>query len=204
LAIPAPFLIFGVPNADAEAVKIVLVAAVAALGIGWFNWHHAKVQEEQTMLGLIASSLAGRTVHVHCQSALGAAVDVSGEEGSVWFDASGRPADHTDLAHDACVALSRFHDDVRSPAFDCVLQNLPCPQSIFDDVQAAHTLAHESAHLAGQQSEAGAECQALHTTAYVAQRLGADGAHAYATSLYAYRHIYPRLPELYQEAGCSP
>ena len=156
------------------------------------------------MLGLVASSLAGRTVHVHCQSALGAAVDVNAEAGTVQFDGNGVPADHTDLDHFVCVALARFKGDVRSPAYACVLQNLPCGQRIFDDVQAVHVLAHESAHLAGQESEAVAECRALQTTAYVAQRLGADANAAEATANYAFRHIYPNLPPEYQAAGCAP
>jgi hypothetical protein len=185
-------------------VKIVLLAAVAAAGVGWLNWHHEEVKEQQTMFGLIASSLAGRSVHVHCQSAIGAAFDASSEAGTVQFDASGRPADVTNLAHDACSALARFHGDVRSPAFDCVLQDARCPEGIFEDVQAVHALAHESAHLGGQESEAWAECKALQTTAYVAQRLGADVPRANATALYAYRHLYPNLPAEYQAAGCSP
>jgi len=185
-------------------VKIVVLAVVAALGVGWLNWHHEQVVQEQTALGLIASSLAGRTVHVHCQSALGAALDVSGEAGTVRFDASGRPADRTDLMHGVCTALGRFKDDVRSPAFACVLHDAPCPGRIFDDVQAVHTLAHESAHLAGQESEAWAECRALQTTAYVAGRLGATDVEGGAVAQYAYRHLYPNLPQEYQAAGCSP
>jgi hypothetical protein len=38
----------------------------------------------------------------------------------------------------------------------------------------------------------------------VARRLGADVAHAQATALYAYRHLYPNLPQAYQAPGCTP
>ena len=41
-----------------------------------------------------------------------------------------------------------------------------------------HTLAHESFHLRGIQSEAITECYALQNTAFVAERLGIDGATA--------------------------
>jgi hypothetical protein len=185
-------------------VKIVVLALVAAVGIAWVHARHEHVAAQQTMLGLVASSLAGRTVHVHCQGAIGAALGVSGEEGTVQFDANGVPADHTDLKHDVCAALGRFKSDVRSSAYACVLQNVPCARRIFDDVQAVHTLAHESAHLAGQQSEALAECRALQTTAYTASRLGADMDQAGATARYAYLHLYPNLPAEYQAAGCTP
>ncbi len=185
-------------------VKIVLLAAVVVLGVGWLGLRHERAAEEQTLLGLVASSLAGRSVHVRCQSSLGTALDGSGEAGSVLFDTDGRPADSTDLKHDVCQALERFRSDVRSPAFACALQDVRCSDAIFADVQAVHTLAHESAHLAGQQNESLAECRALQTTAYAARRLGAGDAEASAVASYAYRHLYPNLPPDYQAAGCSP
>lgn len=185
-------------------MKLVLLAVAVVVGVGWFHLHAEKVAAEQTEFGLIASTLAGRTVHVHCQSAIGAAVDVNNEAGSVQFDANGVPTDHTDLDHDVCNGLARFKHDVTSTAFACVLQDAVCPRSVFEDVQAVHTLAHESAHLAGQESEAAAECRALQTTAYVASRLGATPGAANATAVYAYRHLYPNLPDEYRTGGCTP
>ena len=185
-------------------MKYVVLAAIAALGIGWLNWHHAKVAEQQNVYGLIASALAGRDVHVHCQSSVAAAFDTSGEAGTVQFDAAGRPADSTNLMHGVCDALSHFKADLSTPQFQCVVQNVACDDRSFQDVQAVHTLAHESAHLSGLESESQAECRALQTTAFVAQRLGADDLQANAVAQYAYRHLYPNLPAEYQSAGCYP
>jgi hypothetical protein len=183
-------------------LKYVLLVAVAALGIAWWHGHHAEIAAEQNAWSRIASELAQRPVSVHCQGFASAAVDVSSEAGTVEFDASGHPSDHTDLKRNVCAALARYQADRVSPAFACVTQNVPCSNRIFADVQAVHVLAHESAHLGGQESESAAECQALHTTAYVATRLGSDPAQAAAVAQFVYRHLYPNLPEAYK-SGCT-
>jgi hypothetical protein len=103
-----------------------------------------------------------------------------------------------------CAALARYPADSKSPAFECVVRDVPCSARIFDDVQAVHVLAHESAHLGGQASEALAECQGLRTTAYVAIRLGSDPVQAAAVAQFYYHHIYPNLPDEYRAANCAP
>ena len=185
-------------------LKYVLLVAVAALGIAWWHGHSAEAAAEQASWSRIASELAQRPAHVHCQGLVAASVDVSAEAGTVQFDASGRPSDHTDLKRNVCAALARYPSDRLTPAFACVEQNVRCSARIFADVQAVHVLAHESAHLGGQESEALAECQALHTTAYVATRLGSARAEAAAVAQFVYLHLYPNLPAAYQASGCSP
>ena len=185
-------------------LKYVVLVAVAALGFAFWQGHHAEAAAQTAAWSRIASELSRRPVTVHCQGIVSAAVDVTAEAGTVEFDPSGRPSDHTDLKRNVCAALARYSSDRATPAFDCVTQNVPCSDRVFDDVQAVHVLAHESAHLGGQESEAYAECQALRTTAYVATRLGSDPAQADAVAQYAYHHLYPNLPPDYQAAGCSP
>jgi hypothetical protein len=185
-------------------LKYVLLVAVAALGLAWWHGYHAEHMAEAASWSRIASELAHRPVSVHCQGIVSAVVDVSAEAGTVEFDPSGQPSNHTDLKRNVCTALARYPADRLSPAFACVAQNVPCSTRIFADVQAVHVLAHESAHLGGQASEAFAECQALHTTAYVAARLGSDPAQAAAVAQYAYRHVYPNLPDAYQASSCTP
>jgi hypothetical protein len=185
-------------------MKYVFLAAVAALGFAWFHGHHAEAAAEQNAWSRIASELAQRPVTVHCQGIVGASVDVSAEAGSVQFDAEGRPSSTTDLKRNVCAALARYSGDMTTPAFACVEQNVPCSDRVFADVQAVHVLAHESAHLGGQESEALGECQALRTTAYVATRLGSDRAQSAAVAQYVYLHLYPNLPDEYRSAGCSP
>jgi hypothetical protein len=185
-------------------LKYVLLIAVVAIGITWWQGHHAEAAAEQASWSRIASELARRPVSVHCQGIVSASVDVTAEAGTVQFDASGRPADYTDLKRNVCAALAHYPSDRATPAFACVEQNVPCSARIFADVQAVHVLAHESAHLGGQESEALAECQALRTTAYVAARLGSDPVQAAAVAQFVYRHLYPNLPDEYRSAGCAP
>jgi hypothetical protein len=188
----------------AKYVKYVVLASIIALGFAWFQGRHATAAADQHAFANIASELARRPVHVNCQGFVGASVDVSPEAGWVPFDASGRPGDHTNLKRDMCAALARYPADSKSAAFECVVRDVPCSHRIYNDVQAVHVLAHESEHLAGQASEALAECRSLRTTAYVAIRLGSDPAQAAAVAQFYYRHIYPQLPEEYRSANCSP
>ncbi len=65
-----------------------------------------------------------------------------------------------------------------------------------------HTLAHESWHLAGEQSESVAECHALQTTAFVAERLGASPDEAEASARAVLYQLYPQMPSEYQSNDC--
>jgi hypothetical protein len=173
---------------------------VVALGVG-FVVHERKAALERH-LGAVASELGDRRVHVHCQGFAASLVDVSSEAGSVQFDASGAPADTTDLTRPICKALKRFPRDVSSAAYGCVLRNGDCPRRIWEDVLAVHTLAHEVWHLRGIVSEAQTECYALQTTAQAASLLGADRAAAQATASYALAQLYPAMADEYRETNC--
>jgi len=173
---------------------------VALVGVG-FVMHERKSKLEQR-LGAIATQLGARRVHVHCQSWAGNLLDVSGEAGSVRFDASGVPADVSDLKRPVCQALKRFPTDVRSTDYGCVLREQPCPEKIFEDVLSVHTLAHETWHLHGISNEAVTECNALQTTARAAELLGADPDAAQATATYSLLFLYPNLPDEYRTPDC--
>jgi hypothetical protein len=177
------------------------IAALLVCGVGFVL--HERKSALENHLGTIATELGGRHVHVHCQSFAGNLLDVSSEAGSVQFDASGIPSDTTDLKRPICSALSRFPHDVKSPAYACVLANAECPQPIWEDVLAVHTLAHEVWHLHGYGNEAQVECYALQTTARAAELLGADPVAAQATANYAYTRFYPNEPDEYREPDCA-
>jgi hypothetical protein len=164
---------------------------------------HERKSALERHLGAVATQLGARHVHVHCQSFAANLVDVTSEAGTVRFDASGVPADVTDLKRPVCKALERFPRDVRSSSYGCVLAGSECPQRIFEDVLAVHTLAHEVWHLHGVENEAGAECDALQTTARAAVLFGADPRAAQATAVYALERLYPNMPDEYREAGCA-
>jgi hypothetical protein len=182
-------------------MRIALAAVVVAvLGFGFVVHERKSVLERR--LGSVATQLAERPVHVHCQGLAGALVDVGPEAGSVPFDRAGRPGDVTNLKRPICRALNRFRADAASPRLDCVLANAECGRAAFDDVVAVETIAHESWHLRGTVDEAVTECRALQTAAQAAMLLGADARHAEATAQYALRRIYPHLPSEYRTAAC--
>jgi hypothetical protein len=178
-------------------MKTLLLIALVAGGVGWFGMQHERTRRAEARYAAVASELSGRPVHVHCQGDVGAAFDVSSEAGTVEFDAQGRPADVTNLKRFVCDGLARASGDFTKPEFQCVYGSFECSKRLADDVQALHTLAHESQHLAGQESESAAECKALQSTAYVATRFGADPQFANAIAHWAALHIYPHLPEAY-------
>ena len=71
------------------------------------------------------------------------------------FDANGKPPDVTELKHDICDRLDAYRQVHTSAKFDCVSSETACPLSTLKTLRALHTLAHESWHLAGEQSDGG-------------------------------------------------
>ncbi len=183
-------------------MRLKLAIAVLVVGGVGFVLHERKSALEGH-LSQIATQLGSRHVHVHCQSFASNLVDVSAEAGTVQFDQSGIPSDTTDLKRPICAALARFPHDVSSAGFACVYTNADCPQKIWEDVLAIHTLAHETWHLHGVKNEAQTECYALQTTARAAALFGANAAAAQATANYALVRFYPNLPEEYRQAPCG-
>ena len=169
-------------------------------GVGFVMHGHKSALEGR--LGSVATELGSRHVHVHCQSFGGALIDVSNEAGYVPFDASGVPKDYMVLKRPICHALRRFPREWRTPAFGCVSMLAECPQNVFEDVLAVHTLAHETWHLHGYIQEARTECNALQTTAQAAILFGADARTAQAVADYAWKKIYPYEPDDYRLAEC--
>jgi hypothetical protein len=178
-------------------VAVVVAAAGAALTV-----QHRAAAQSEARYARVASEVARRTVRVRCQSLLGALLDVGANAGTVWFDAAGNPADETNLTRGVCRGLRRFAADPATRDLDCVREDDECPRGAFDLVQALHTLAHESVHLAGVQNEAAAECYGLQTMDLVALRLGADRLTARALADYTYAHLYPALPQHYRSDEC--
>jgi hypothetical protein len=166
-------------------MRLVLLVAVAlALGFAVLKQQEARAEEDR--LGEVASEIARRDVSVRCQGAVGAALDVTWEDGSVWFDADGKPADVTDLKRHVCRRLAAFPDT---------------PDDA-ETLRALNTLAHESWHLAGVRNEAAAECYAIQTIEFTARRLGADDARARQLALTFLAKEYARLPGAYQSEQC--
>lgn len=177
---------------------------VVAVCAGWFGVQHRHSKAAEARYAAVASAIAGRPVRVHCQGRIGEALDVRSEAGTVQFDAQGRPADVTKLKRFVCTALARVPRDLPTAAFDCVYGTFTCSKRVADDIQALHTLAHESWHLAGEESEAGAECKGLQSTAFVASLFGAGARLAQAIAHWAALYIYPQLPDDYESPCVLP
>jgi hypothetical protein len=182
-------------------VKLAVVAAVVAVAC-FLGFKHRRAEAGEHRLAAIASVIAGRTVHVDCQGAFSAAFDVSAEAGSVEFGPDGRPADTTKLKRGTCSALARFGRDRARPEFACLTRRTACPDSVIRSAWSVQALSHEAWHLAGELDEARTQCFGLQTTAYVAQRLGADRAQAQALASYLYERIYPQMPSEYRSGHC--
>ena len=159
-----------------------------AVGLGLLLVQQRDAQARESRFGAIASAIAARDVSVHCQGRVGAAFDASWEEGSVQFDAEGRPADFTDLKRRVCVALDTFADDPTS--------------ADYRELSALNTLAHETWHLAGVANEAETQCRALQTIADVARRLGAESLFAQTLAVRFEHEVYPRLRADYRTDEC--
>lgn len=162
---------------------LLALAAVAALGLAYVGLARP---HQQPRLAEIASAIAKRPVGVQCPSFVKKMLNVSGNRGEVQFDATGRPADHTDLSPETCDALARFDGAGWTPT----------------EAEAIHTLTHEAFHLAGLADEATADCYALQTSSWVAQRLGAPRADGRAMAHWYLTHVYPYKPTEYFSGEC--
>jgi hypothetical protein len=150
----------------------------------------------------VAGEIARRDVKIHCQGVVGSALDVGAEAGSVQFDAAGQPSDTAELKRGVCSSLRSFVRDVAAPEFGCVLRDERCPERVLRTMWAVHTLTHEAWHLAGEQTEAVAECYALQTTAWTAARFGATPVQGQHIARYLIAHIYPQMPAAYRSPDC--
>jgi hypothetical protein len=175
------------------AAVLLIVGALAALGFA----RHEDRLHEQNQLGEIATELAGRPVAVRCPGFFSSLVRVRTEAGYVKFDRDGNPANYTSLSPETCKAL-RHLDAVD---FSCVARG-DCSFRQFKSAYAAKTLAHESFHLRGIQSEATAECYAMQNTAFVAERRGVDSTTARQLQKWVYLKGYPNLPDEYRSDEC--
>jgi hypothetical protein len=175
------------------------IVCCATVFVGWRSYESRALEHR---LGGIASEIAGRDVRVHCQGVVGAALDVTGESGSVMFGPEGRPADVTDLKRDACKRLDRYTHEHGGAMFACTTNRTRCGLDILKSLHALQTLAHESWHLEGERNEAVTECYALQTTAQVAERLGATRAEGEAAARAVYAQLYPHMPVEYQTSDC--
>jgi len=182
-------------------MRLVLLVLVAALAGLFLFQKHSKAAEE-SRLAAIASQIARRQVSVHCQGAVGEALDVTAEAGSVEFDASGHPADVADIKRKVCQRLEDFPKARTSSKFACLDTPSRCDASVVNDAIALDVLAHESWHLEGNQNEAVTECYAEQTVGFVATKLGSDDVQARGLARLVHLLVYPHMPDAYRSGEC--
>jgi hypothetical protein len=145
----------------------------------------------------VASEIAGRPVSVDCPGFLRGLVDISGNGGSVMFDASGKPGNTTRLETNVCHDLSGYGATRKRADFVCVFGTTLCSDKVERAVYAALVLSHESQHLRGVRDEGTAQCYAIQTLPLVAERLGSPPDEARAMAAHFLAVDQPRMPTDY-------
>jgi hypothetical protein len=180
-------------------VKVV-VAVVLVGGPGWWLAERHDRMGNEARLSDVASAIAGREVHVRCPGVAGRVLSWDTVEGSVRFDAEGRPADEARLRVFACGELDALAEGRRAAALGCAERGEPCGDDL---ALAIDVLAHESWHLAGVADETETECRAVRTLGWAAERLGATPAQGRALAARYLATGYPRLPARYRSGACG-
>jgi hypothetical protein len=179
------------------------VALVITGPPGWWLVDRQDRLGNEGRLGDIASAIAGREVNVRCPGVVGKVLSWDIVEGSVRFDAEGRPADETRLRKFTCAELDALAEGRRTELLACAeQQGTACGPAAEDLALAVDVLAHEAWHLAGVIDEAVTECRAVQTMAWTAQRLGATEEQGRALALIHLDTGYQRLPDRYRSGAC--
>ena len=165
-----------------------ILLAVVALGSIVLVVQTGRLQDR---LSEVASELVGSAVTVDCQSRGQEMLDAGNELGQVRFDAQGLPEPRTLIKRRPCADLERYLEGE---------QGAPTR----DEVVAVHVLSHEVQHLIGQTVESEAECAAMQRDARTARLLGADDDEARALARTYWLDVYPRMPDGYRSAACTP
>ncbi len=189
------------------------LVVIAVLLVGLWGWTKHATAVNEHALSAVASQLAGRPVHVHCQSWIGQLVDISPNSGEVQFDEFGRPAAKTDLIRSVCGLLHHFRTSSTHPEIDCLLtidwtrwsydpdSASYCAQLATPMAEAINTLTHESMHMHGWEAEATAQCYAIQEDAWTVGQLGGTPAEGRAVAAFVLA-LQPGMPDEYQSGAC--
>ncbi len=171
-------------RAGADSGEVRILAATLAVPVALLGWQWWGDHALEAKLSPIASGVAGRTVHVDCQSFWAGLVDVESREGEVHFGADGAPASKLFITRATCKQLQAFAGTARHDRLDCLAEvdwtssePLPfdsrCYRDVAPTVYAVLILAHEAYHTAGVMDEAATNCYAIQAMTWTAMQLGA-------------------------------
>jgi hypothetical protein len=177
-----------------------LIALTVAPLLGLWLWGRLERDRIEHRAAAVASVLAGRRVTVRCPGPFRRHFMYEINDGTVQFDAHGRPTDSTVLSASVCDGLKDALD--RGPRLDlgCLAAAAGCDADRARVVRALVTLAHESMHLSGIANEGLAECQSNEHVVLVARRFGLTAAAAEDVRHWQRAVMDPQLPPSYQ--GC--
>jgi hypothetical protein len=165
------------------AIPLLLIPALV-LGVQEYRF-----RQDDALFSHVASGIAGHPVTIECQRLSSAMFDVGSELGYVMFDANGIPENVGHIEREACNNLRDYtHSSKQWPSLDQVV--------------GVAVLSHESQHLAGEGSEARAECDSIQDLAMVAQELGATPDQARQLAVRYTADVYPRMPDQYRSSLC--
>jgi hypothetical protein len=187
------------------AVIFGLIVLVAG---GWAFEKHTRAGNERA-LSAVATELAGRPVHVHCESFWHSVVGVGGTLGDVPFP-DGRAATYTHITRHMCDELGRFREAPERPELACLEQvdwsrfqaGDACSLGAEEMAEALITLTHESMHMRGWADEAVAQCYAIQEVAFTVEQLGGSRQEGAAVASYALA-MQPYMPTDYQSSDCA-
>jgi len=182
-------------------IRVLLVAALVG-GPGWWIADRHQRIGNQDRLAAIASEIAQRPVRVRCPSWIGRNLMFETVEGSVAFDAEGRPAGETKLREESCAELDALAEGRRGEALACVERSGSCGNDAQAVARAVDVIVHEAWHLRGVTSEAVTECSSLQTLAWTARRLGATEAQGRGLARLQLETGYPLMPDRYRSGDC--
>jgi hypothetical protein len=182
-------------------VKLALLVAVLGPSAWWLADRQARHRNE-ARLAQIASAIAGRPVQVHCPGVWARLANWDTVEGSVRFDAEGRPADEARLHVTPCAELDALAEGRRAAVLACVAAGGECGEGARELAMALDVIAHEAWHLAGVLDEAEAECRAYASMAWAGERLGATPVQARALATLHRERTWPQMPARYRPSSC--
>jgi hypothetical protein len=184
-------------------VKLTIAVVVVSALVWWVADRRDRIGNEQR-LSAIASEIAGRDVRVSCPGPIGRLFGWDIVEGSVRFDASGKPHDETKIRKQSCAELDALAEGRRREELECTARaGIACGPHGRELVMAVDVLAHEAWHLRGVIDEGVTECRSLQTMAWTARQLGATAEQGHALAKAQYEGAYREMPERYRNGGCT-
>ena len=161
-------------------------------------WLHGRIQRSHVegKAAAVASMIAGRAVTVRCPGPFKRHFFYETTEGSVRFDAGGRPADETQLSFRTCDGLRTAMDRGAGLSLDCLYYR--CSKDVTRAAAALAVLSHEAVHLRGVIDEGATECEARTHIGLVARQYRLSDRAATALAHWQATDWAETLPDRYQ------